>query len=196
MIAIIDYKAGNLTSVRLALEYIGVECEITSDPARILAAERVIFPGVGAAARGHAQPARAGAGRDRSRTVVARGTPFLGICLGTQIIFEFSEEDGGTPLHRPRAGQRASGSRPTDPMCKIPQMGWNAVEFARPHPLLRGHRGRQRVLLRAQLLPRAVGCELHRGRDRLRRTCGSPRSSAGAICSPRSSTPSGPAGSA
>ena len=94
MITIIDYKAGNLTSVKLAFDAIGVESEITNSGARILKADRVVFPGVGAA----------GAALrtlndmklvDVIRQVVRRGTPFLGICLGTQIIFERSEEDGG-----------------------------------------------------------------------------------------------------
>lgn len=136
MVAIIDYNAGNLTSVRLALEYIGVPCEITSDPGRIMAAERVIFPGVGAA----------GAAMDNLRSieliepiksVVSSGVPFLGICLGTQVIFEFSEEDGGTECMGivPGAVKRF---RPSDPMCKIPQMGWNAVEFKARHPLFEG----------------------------------------------------------
>ncbi len=148
MIAIIDYKAGNLTSVKLGLEYIGVECEITSDPQRILAADRVIFPGVGAA--GAAMETLKSTGlADTIKTVVSRGTPFLGICLGTQVIFEFSEEDGGTPciglipgsvrrFPAPDAS-RTSGSRgSTAPPWKIPQMGWNAVRIAWPHPLFEG----------------------------------------------------------
>ncbi|MDO8683480.1 MAG: imidazole glycerol phosphate synthase subunit HisH [Armatimonadota bacterium] len=127
MIAIIDYKAGNLTSVRLALEYIGVECEITNDPARILAADRVIFPGVGAAAEAM-KNLRELQLLEPIKTVVSRGTPFLGICLGTQVIFEYSEEDGGTPCIglAPGTVKRFTPSNPAD---KIPQMGWNAVEF-------------------------------------------------------------------
>ena len=136
MIAIIDYKAGNLTSVRLGLEYIGVECEITNDPARILAAERVIFPGVGAA--GAAMENLLGTGlADTIKAVVASGKPFLGICLGTQVIFEFSEEDDGTACIGLVPGS-VKRFVPSDPMCKIPQMGWNAVEIAKPHPLFEG----------------------------------------------------------
>jgi imidazole glycerol-phosphate synthase subunit HisH len=136
MIAIIDYRAGNLTSVRLALEYIGAGCEITSDPARILAAERVIFPGVGAAAEAM-RNLRELKLIDPIRTVVGRGTPFLGICLGTQIIFEHSEEDGGTECVGLVPGT-VKRFTPDDPMCKIPQMGWNAVELTRAHPLIEG----------------------------------------------------------
>ena len=141
MIAIIDYKAGNLTSVRLALEAIGAECEITSDPARVLAAERVIFPGVGAAAEAMKNLREMGL-VDPIREVVAAGTPFLGICLGTQVIFEFSEEDGGTPCIGLVPGT-VKRFMPSDPSCKIPQMGWNTVR--RRQPLLRGTRACTRL---------------------------------------------------
>lgn len=136
MLAIIDYRAGNLTSVKLALEYIGVECEVTDKPDRICAAERVIFPGVGAA--GSAIECLRELGLiDAIKAVVASGTPFLGICLGTQVIFESSEENGGTPCIGlvPGSVKRFNS---TDATCKIPQMGWNTVEVARPHPLLDG----------------------------------------------------------
>ena len=133
MVAIIDYKAGNLTSVKLGLEYIGVECEITDQPERILAAERVIFPGVGAAGAAMTNLRELGL-IETIESVVASGTPFLGICLGTQVIFEFSEEDGGTPCIGIVPGS-VKRFTPSDPMCKIPQMGWNAVEIKRPHPL-------------------------------------------------------------
>jgi imidazole glycerol-phosphate synthase subunit HisH len=146
VIAIIDYKAGNLTSVRLGLEYIGVPCEITDDPAKILSAERVIFPGVGAAGEAMRNLNEPQAAEDPCpnclpkamddlhklglieaiRTVVAKGTPFMGICLGTQIIFEYSEEDGGTPCIGLVPGS-VKRFTPADPMCKIPQMGWNTV---------------------------------------------------------------------
>lgn len=136
MISIIDYKAGNLTSVRLALEYIGVECEITSDSDKILKADRVIFPGVGAAAEAMKNLREIGLVQT-IKQVVSEGTPFLGICLGTQVIFEFSEEDGGTECIGLVPGT-VKRFTPSDPMCKIPQIGWNAVEFKRPHPLFEG----------------------------------------------------------
>ena len=108
-VVLVDYKAGNLTSVKLAFEALGVEAAVTSDPGRIRAAERVVFPGVGAAAErvvfpgvGAAASAMAnlkGLGlEDVLREVVAAGTPFLGICLGMQVLFEHSEEDGGVDL--------------------------------------------------------------------------------------------------
>lgn len=136
MIAIIDYKAGNLTSVRLAFEYMGIECEVTGDPSRILAADRVIFPGVGAAGEAMRNLNEMGL-IDTLKAVFSRGTPFLGICLGTQVIFEFSEEDGGVPCIGLIPGS-VKRFTPSDPTCKIPQMGWNAVRLKRTHPLFEG----------------------------------------------------------
>ena len=95
MIAIIDYKAGNLTSVKLAFEHLGIKAKITNLPEEILAADRVVFPGVGSAGAALRNIVAFQLG-NTLKTVVDRGTPFLGICLGTQIIFDFSEEDGGT----------------------------------------------------------------------------------------------------
>ena len=96
MIAIIDYEAGNLTSVARALRHIGVECRITKQRDEILASERVIFPGVGAA--GEAMEIIRREGIDRViRETIGQGKPFLGICLGAQIILGESEEDNGTP---------------------------------------------------------------------------------------------------
>ena len=136
MIAIIDYKAGNLTSVRLAFGALGCEALITSDPQAILAADRVVFPGVGAAGAAMRNLA------DLKllapiKEVAARGTPFLGICLGTQILFDFSEEDGGTPTLGLLPG-RVPRFRPSDRWDKVPQIGWNQVTQARRHPLLDG----------------------------------------------------------
>ena len=136
MIAIIDYKAGNLTSVQLAFRALGSVAVVTSDPTAILAADRVVFPGVGAAGSAmrnladlHLIPVL--------KEVSARGTPFLGICLGTQILFDFSEEDGGTPTLGILPG-RVPRFQPSDPWDKVPQMGWNQVKIVRPHPLLEG----------------------------------------------------------
>ena len=136
MIAIVDYKAGNLTSVKLALEYLGVPGMITRKPEEVLAADRVIFPGDGAAgsAMEHLNEL---ALVDTLRTVVDRGTPTLGICLGTQVIFDFSEEDGGINCMGIMPGT-VKRFRPSDPMCKIPQMGWNTMRFKVAHPLFNG----------------------------------------------------------
>ena len=136
MIAIVDYNAGNLTSVKLALDYLDVDSEITRDPERILAADRVIFPGVGSAGAAM-QNIRALGLADVLRQVVQRGTPFLGICLGTQIVFEASEEDGGVQGLGVLAGT-VKRFHPTNPADKVPQIGWNSVTFIQPHPLFAG----------------------------------------------------------
>jgi glutamine amidotransferase len=136
VIAIVDYKAGNLTSVRLAFEAIGVEAVITDRPDDILKADRVVFPGVGAAGASMRHLAELKL-TDVLRTVVARGTPFLGICVGMQILFDRSEEDGGTPTLGFIPGE-VRLFRPSLPADKVPQIGWNAVRLQRPHPVFAG----------------------------------------------------------
>ncbi len=133
MIAVIDYKAGNLTSVGLAFETLGIDVTITDSPELILNADKVIFPGVGAA--GSAMKSLNELGLiDVIRTVVERETPFLGICLGTQIIFDTLEENGGVtgigiiPGSVPRF-------QPSSKFDKVPQMGWNAVKQTSEHPI-------------------------------------------------------------
>ncbi|HOD72385.1 MAG TPA: imidazole glycerol phosphate synthase subunit HisH [Deltaproteobacteria bacterium] len=133
MIAIIDYRAGNLRSVERALRHLGVECRITARIDEIREAGRVIFPGVGAA--GKAMETIASLGLDDIICEVARrGTPFLGICLGTQIILDESEEDGARCLGIIEGVVR----RFPDMNEKIPHMGWNTLEKKIDHPLLEG----------------------------------------------------------
>lgn len=135
VIAIIDYRAGNLTSVRLAFETLGVPAAVTDSPDEILSAERVVFPGVGAAGAAMQTLQETGLS-EVIRTVFARGTPFFGICLGTQIVFDRSEENEGTDgLGLVRGVVRLF--TPSDPREKVPQMGWNSVRMRRPHPLFR-----------------------------------------------------------
>jgi len=136
MIAIIDYRAGNLTSVKLAFEALKADAVVTSDPTTVLKAERVVFPGVGAigSAMENLESLRL---IPAIREVVSRGTPFLGICLGTQIVFEESEEDGGTKGIGLIKG-RVPRFTPTSQWDKVPQIGWNSVRLTRPHPLFRG----------------------------------------------------------
>lgn len=135
-IAIIDYKAGNLTSVKLAFDAVGADSVITADPNVILDSERVVFPGVGAAGSAmhnlgdlNLLPA--------IRRVIDAGIPFLGICVGTQVLFERSEEDGGTETLGLLKGS-VDRFRFSDPLVKVPHMGWNQVVFQREHPLLHG----------------------------------------------------------
>ena len=136
MIVVIDYGAGNLTSVRLAFEELGAKVEITSSAERIRMAERVVFPGVGAAGAAMAR-IRDLALERAIRETVAKGTPFLGICLGMQIVFEHSEEDGGVDLLGLIPG-RVRRFTPRSPGEKVPHMGWNNVRQKRAHYLFRG----------------------------------------------------------
>lgn len=136
MVAIIDYKAGNLTSVRLALESLGQNALVTSDPREIESAERLIFPGVGAAAS--AMDNLRSLGLDRViKESIGAGKPFLGICLGTQILFGYSEEGGHTPVLGVLDGSVRRFSF-EDPSVKIPHMGWNQIRFAKRHPVFEG----------------------------------------------------------
>jgi imidazole glycerol-phosphate synthase subunit HisH len=136
MIAIIDYKAGNITSVARALQSIGKDYLITDKIDQLEAASHVIFPGVGAAGDAMANL------RERQldswlRDWIKKGKPLMGICLGTQIILNYSEENDT------KCVGLVSGStkRFSDNMAydgrklKIPHMGWNSVELQRPHPV-------------------------------------------------------------
>ncbi len=139
MIAIVDYKAGNLTSVQLALAEIGLESVITADPYTITSADRVIFPGVGAA--GSAMDALYDAGLPLILDAfLDTGRPFLGICVGCQIIMDWSLEDGRTSC----LGFLSGGTdifKPA-PSSKVPHMGWNQVRQTlpggKPHPVFQG----------------------------------------------------------
>ncbi|OPZ60956.1 MAG: Imidazole glycerol phosphate synthase subunit HisH 1 [Deltaproteobacteria bacterium ADurb.Bin510] len=135
MIAIVDYRAGNLRSVERALASLGLACCITNSSEEILRAERVIFPGVGAA--GAAMATILETGLDRAiKDYVASGRPFMGICLGTQIILEHSAEDDTEclGLFKGEVVRFAAGG------LKIPHMGWNNIVPRRAHPLLEGLR--------------------------------------------------------
>ena len=139
MISIIDYKAGNLTSVERALKMLSIPCRITHDPELILEADRVIFPGVGAA--GEAMKALRGDGLDEAvRAYFKSGRPILGICLGTQVILDFSQENQ-TPCLGILPGEVVRFPNPhrdeKGRILKIPHMGWNRVEWVRQHPLIR-----------------------------------------------------------
>jgi len=129
-VAIIDYEAGNLTSVQRALAHLGVQAEVTADPARVVQAERVIFPGVGAAES--CMASLKAKGLDHAlRAAVGAGRPTLGICLGLQLLFERSEEDGGVPCLGLLPGEVIRFRR-EDPAIKIPHMGWNPTALTDP----------------------------------------------------------------
>lgn len=133
MIAIIDYRAGNLRSVERALQHLSLECTITNNKEVILGASRVIFPGVGAAGTAM-QTIRSLGLDDVIHEVIARKTPFLGICLGTQIILDSSEEDGAQCLGIIPGIVRKF----PDTGMKIPHMGWNTLQNKIDHPILAG----------------------------------------------------------
>ncbi|MCX7671470.1 MAG: imidazole glycerol phosphate synthase subunit HisH [Anaerolineae bacterium] len=133
MITIIDYQAGNLTSVKRALDALGIPGQISADPQQVRRAERIIFPGVGAAGAAMAVLRARGLGEALTEAFRA-GTPILGICLGCQIILTHSEEDDADCLNL-IPGQTVR-FRPADPALKIPHMGWNEVAVVRSHPLL------------------------------------------------------------
>ncbi|MCX5834035.1 MAG: imidazole glycerol phosphate synthase subunit HisH [Deltaproteobacteria bacterium] len=139
MIAIIDYRAGNLTSVARALQHLGEPCEVTADPNKIGTAHRVIFPGVGAA--GEAMGNLRASGLDVCiQKAFEAGKPILGICLGTQVIFDHSEEGDTACLGIvPGRVRRFPGElRENGKPLKIPHMGWNRVDFVGDHPVFRG----------------------------------------------------------
>ena len=141
MLAIIDYRAGNQTSVRRALESLGIPCAVTADPAQIAAADGILFPGVGAAGQAMGELARTGLDAVLKRAVAA-GQPLLGICLGCQILLERSEEDGGTETLGivPGTCRRfAEGLRQEDGSpAPVPHMGWNSLHVRRACRLLDG----------------------------------------------------------
>ena len=126
MIAMIDYDAGNIKSVEKALLLLGHEVEVTGDPERILKAEKVILPGVGAF--GDAMENLKRAGLDEViRQVAAKRTPFLGICLGLQLLFERSDEAPGAEGLGLLEGEILK--IPDQEGLKIPHMGWNSLHL-------------------------------------------------------------------
>ncbi len=137
MIAIVDYEAGNLTSVALAVRHVGGDAVVTPDPAVIGQAERVIFPGVGAA--GSCMRSLRRRRLDAAiRAAVAAGKPVLAICIGLQLAFEHSREDGGVDCLGILKGRVVRFDFPVEKHIKIPHMGWNEIVTKRPHPLLAG----------------------------------------------------------
>lgn len=145
MLAILDYKAGNQTSVRRALEHLGIPCAITADPAVVASAAGVIFPGVGAAgqAMDYLNQSQGGV-QSMAETLaqsVQRGQPLLGICLGCQILLERSEENDTQTLGIvPGVCRRfdAAAEEEDGTPIRIPHMGWNSLHTRKKTPLLDG----------------------------------------------------------
>ena len=131
MIAIIDYGAGNLTSVERAVKYLGYDGKIAADSETILTANKVIFPGVGAA-RATMDNLNAVGLSEILRQVYYAGTPMLGICIGIQILFDRSEEEDTACLGiLPGVVKKFEAS----PTLKVPQIGWNEVNQTQSHPI-------------------------------------------------------------
>lgn len=126
MTAIIDYDAGNLKSVEKALAALGEEAVISRDPEVITGADRVILPGVGAFGDAMGKIRQYGL-EEVIHQVAEAGTPFLGICLGLQLLFESSEESSGTPGLGILSGSILR--IPDEPGLKIPHMGWNSLDI-------------------------------------------------------------------
>lgn len=134
MIAVIDYDAGNIKSVEKALESLGAEVIVTRDPDTLLAADKVILPGVGAFGDAMGRLHEYGL-VDVIKKIIDNGTPFMGICLGLQLLFDSSEEAPGVEGLGILPGSivRFSDSHGL----KIPQIGWNALSFMNDSPIFK-----------------------------------------------------------
>jgi glutamine amidotransferase len=132
-LVVIDYGAGNLRSVEKALVSLGYQPTVTSDPKDVERASAVVLPGVGAA--GQIMGSLRRLGMDEAVTdYIASGRPFLGVCMGMQVLFDWSDEDGGQEcLGVLRGSVRRLGSG-----VKVPHMGWNAVGQRVAHPMWAG----------------------------------------------------------
>jgi imidazole glycerol-phosphate synthase subunit HisH len=132
MIAIVDYGAGNLVSVKKALDWLGKECAITSDPGQVARATKVVLPGVGHFAS-TAALGRSGL-QDAISNAMDRGIPFLGICVGMQWMFQGSQESPETS----GLGVLNGECERFPASVKSPHVGWNQIEVASSSRLLRG----------------------------------------------------------
>lgn len=136
MIAIISYGVGNLFSLKSSLAYLGLDAVVTDDPQVIQAADRIILPGVGAFADARAKLDATGL-VPLLKSEAESGKPFLGICLGMQMLFdkslEYGEHQGLGLIH----GTVAPIAADLDTPLKVPHMGWNSLHFTRPDPLFK-----------------------------------------------------------
>ena len=133
-VAVIDYGAGNLVSIDQALTAVGARVVVTTDAADLDAADALVVPGVGAAAPAMSRLARHGL-VEPIRQWIYHGRPFLGICLGLQLLFETSDEDGAETLGIIAGRTALLHDAPT-----LPHIGWNQVERRRGHALFAGIR--------------------------------------------------------
>lgn len=140
MIAIIDYGMGNLRSVQKGFEQVGFEALVTDDPQQVLQAERVVLPGVGAF-RDCIRNLEQGGFVEPIHKVIAEGRPFLGICLGLQLLFSESEEFGlhkGLGVIPGRVVRFPEGMSAAGEKLPVPHMGWNQIGLKGNSPLFNG----------------------------------------------------------
>lgn len=160
MIAIVDYGAGNISSVKKALEHLGVQAEVTSDPDVIVAAEKIVVPGVGHFSRCEALNVNL---REPVLQAIMRGTPFLGICVGMQWLFAGSTEAPETPGAALFAGE--CSRFPAE--VKSPHVGWNRIQVRNGSRLLRGVKAGEFVYYthsyRAPVIEETVACTQYGG---------------------------------
>ena len=132
IVAVVDYGAGNLVSIDQALTRVGATVTIARDPGQLDAADAMVVPGVGAASPAMERLTAAGL-VDPILGWIAGGRPYLGICLGLQLLFDGSDEDGATTLGVIAGRTTLLRDAPT-----LPHIGWNQVERVREHPLFAG----------------------------------------------------------
>jgi glutamine amidotransferase len=160
MIAIVDYGAGNISSVKKALEHLRADAQVTSDPSVIAAAQKIIVPGVGHFSRCQTLNANL---RLSVLDVIGGGKPFLGICVGMQWLFEGSTEAPETPGAALFGGECSRFPASV----KSPHVGWNRIEISNGSRLLNGIRNGAFVYFthsfRAPIVRQTVACTDHGG---------------------------------
>ena len=137
LVAIVDYGAGNLRSVAKALQRSGLDARVTADPREVSSADAVVLPGVGAFAEAALRLRESGL-EDVLKEVIESGRPYLGLCLGLQILFDESDEHGVTPglqILRGRVERFPKFELDGSPL-RVPHIGWNEVRFSGSHPML------------------------------------------------------------
>lgn len=139
VIAVVDYGAGNLRSVAKALLRSGLDARVTGDPSTVASADGVVLPGVGAFADA-AERLRESGLEDAVKQCIEAERPYLGLCLGLQLLFDESDEHGVTPgfqLQRGRVERFSKTDTDGSPL-RVPHIGWNEVRFSGSHPMLEG----------------------------------------------------------
>jgi glutamine amidotransferase len=136
-VALVDYGAGNIRSVAKALERSGLDVEVTASPAVVLAADGVVLPGAGAFADAMATLRSTGL-EDAVKQTIDAGRPYLGLCVGIQVLFEEGDEHGPTSGMGVFGGrvERFPAKQSDGTRLRVPQIGWNEVRFQGEHPMI------------------------------------------------------------